>query len=294
MRNKSDMDTLSDIFFDIYKKAQISGQIYQVEDFKSKNILFFNGEYSYIHIFQGSNFNVQCDELKMNEELNDGEVLVIPSRVKHSIEIIDNKKSDFSVITCIFQLQGAYGSMIAEGLPKYILVPINPIGKVAEWVPMTVAAIKLELGNPTLGSQVMISSIIDLLLVWSIRFWLSKATEMHKSWILALSNPSLSRAIFLMHTKPAQNWTVEVLAKETHQSKSKFSKNFNELVGTSPINYLKNWRMKLAVKYLTESNNTVSQVAELVGYSSQAAFTRAFVQTFGCSPKKFLEHSINK
>ena len=46
---------------------------------------------------------------------------------------------------------------------------------------MTVAAIKLELDQPSLGSQVMLSSVIDLLLVWSIRFWLNKETLNHKS-----------------------------------------------------------------------------------------------------------------
>lgn len=89
-----------------------------------------------------------------------------------------------------------------------------------------------------------------------------------------------------MHSDPTKEWTVDILAKETNQSKSKFSKNFIELVGTTPINYLKHWRMKLANQYLIETNNSISQIADLVGYSSPAAFTRSFIQTYGYSPKK--------
>lgn len=74
-----------------------------------------------------------------------------------------------------------------------------------------------------------------------------------------------------MHSNPTQEWTVEILAKETNQSKSKFSKNFIQLVGTTPINYLKHWRMKLAKQYLIETNKSISQIADLVGYSSPAA-----------------------
>lgn len=70
---------------------------------------------------------------------------------------------------------------------------------------MTVAAIKLELDQPSLGSQVMLSSVIDLLLVWSIRFWLNKETLNHKSWISALQNPTISKALFLMHSNPAKS-----------------------------------------------------------------------------------------
>ncbi|HFF4530402.1 TPA: AraC family transcriptional regulator, partial [Acinetobacter baumannii] len=236
----------------------------------------------------------KSDEQKINEIVNDGDVIVIPSRFKHSIEIIEDKAAEPVVITCVFQLNGVYGQTIAEGLPKYIVVPSHQDGKVAEWIPMTVAAIKLELDQPSLGSQVMLSSVIDLLLVWSIRFWLNKETLNHKSWISALQSPTISKALFLMHSNPTKEWTVEILAKETNQSKSKFSKNFIQLVGTTPINYLKHWRMKLAKQYLIETNKSISQIADLVGYSSPAAFTRSFIQTFGYSPRKFREISETK
>ncbi|HAV5430687.1 AraC family transcriptional regulator [Acinetobacter baumannii] len=294
MENEQDINKLTDIFFDIYKNAKISGQIYQVENYKNKNIVFLDSDYSYIHIFQGSSFKIKSDEQKINEIVNDGDVIVIPSRFKHSIEIIEDKAAEPVVITCVFQLNGVYGQTIAEGLPKYIVVPSDQDGKVAEWIPMTVAAIKLELDQPSLGSQVMLSSVIDLLLVWSIRFWLNKETLNHKSWISALQNPTISKALFLMHSNPTKEWTVEILAKETNQSKSKFSKNFIQLVGTTPINYLKHWRMKLAKQYLIETNKSISQIADLVGYSSPAAFTRSFIQTFGYSPRKFREISETK
>ncbi|SSR43900.1 AraC-type DNA-binding domain-containing protein [Acinetobacter baumannii] len=267
MENEHEVNKLTDIFFDIYKNAKILGKIYQVENYKNKNIVFLDNIYSYIHIFQGGSFKIKSNEQKLNETVHEGDVIVIPSRFKHSIEIIEDKAVEPVVITCVFQLDGVYGQTIAEGLPNYILVPSHQNGKVAEWIPMTVAAIKLELDQPSLGSQVMLSSVIDLLLVWSIRFWLNKETLNHKSWISALQNPTISKALFLMHSNPAKEWTVETLAKETNQSKSKFSKSFIELVGTTPINYLKHWRMKLANQYLIETNKSISQISDLVGYS---------------------------
>ncbi|ELW84860.1 TPA: helix-turn-helix transcriptional regulator [Acinetobacter nosocomialis] len=294
MENEHEINKLTDIFFDIYKNAKISGKIYHVENYKNKNIVFLDNNYSYIHIFQGGSFKIKSNEQKLNETVHEGDVIVIPSRFKHSIEIIEDKAVEPVVITCVFQLDGVYGQTIAEGLPNYILVPSHQNGKVAEWIPMTVAAIKLELDQPSLGSQVMLSSVIDLLLVWSIRFWLNKETLNHKSWISALQNPTISKALFLMHSNPAKEWTVETLAKETNQSKSKFSKSFIELVGTTPINYLKHWRMKLANQYLIETNKSISQISDLVGYSSPAAFTRSFIQTFGYSPRKFREISETK
>jgi len=79
-----------------------------------------DSNYSYIHIFQGGSFKIKSNEQKINEIINDGDVIVIPSRFKHSIEIIEDKAVEPSVITCVFQLNGVYGQTIAEGMPEYI------------------------------------------------------------------------------------------------------------------------------------------------------------------------------
>ena len=48
-----------------------------------------------------------------------------------------------------------------------------------------------------------------------------------------------------------------------------------------PMHYLANWRMQVATQQLRNSNISLAQVAEIVGYDSEAAFSRAFKKTFG-------------
>ncbi|NIE96033.1 AraC family transcriptional regulator [Acinetobacter sp. Tr-809] len=284
----SDEHALTDIFFDIYRFAEISGEIYGLENFSQQKKLNFHAQYPYIHIIQNASCRLKIKRLNLDLILKAGDIVVLPTKLEHSIEIVSEQLTDASVISCIFQLKGIYGEAIAEGLPTYIHVPSHhEAEKIAEWVPMTVAAIKLELEHPALGSRVMLSRIIDLLLVWSIRFWLATETIEHQSWISALRDPIMSKALSVMHAQPAYEWDVASLAQLTKQSRSSFSKKFVELVGISPMLYLKNWRMKLACQLLKETDKNVAQVAELVGYSSQAAFSRAFAQSFGCAPKVF-------
>lgn len=293
MQHENDKSVLTDIFFDIYRFAEISGDIYRLDYFNDKNKLSFNKDYAYIHIIQKATCSLKIDHVENDLILKDGDILVLPVQCAHSIELVGNRDADAYVISCIFQLSGIYGEAIAEGLPTYIHVPShNDAEKVAEWVPMTVAAIKLELEHPMLGSRIMLSRIIDLLLVWSIRFWLAKQSIEHKSWIFALRDPAISKALSQIHEHPAHDWDVVKLAKIANQSKSNFSKKFVDLVGVSPIQYLKNWRMKLASELVKETDKSIFHIAESVGYSSQAAFTRAFTQTFGCAPKIFREVSI--
>lgn len=284
----SDEHVLTDIFFDIYRFANISGEIYAVEHLSAQDKLCFPARYAYIHIIQLASCRLRIKRMQVDLILQQGDIVVLPTKLEHSIEACKGQDSVADVISCTFQLNGVYGEAIAEGLPSYIHVPSHHNAeKVAEWVPMTVAAIKLELEHPALGSRVMLSRIIDLLLVWSIRFWL--ATEMieHQSWISALRDPMMSKALSLMHAHPAYEWDVNSLAQLTKQSRSSFSKKFVEWVGVPPMLYLKNWRMKLASQLLKETDKNIAQVAECVGYSSQAAFSRAFVQRFGCAPKNF-------
>lgn len=69
-------------------------------------------------------------------------------------------------------------------------------------------------------------------------------------------------------------------------SRSRFAERFRELVGSGPMAYIVDWRLQRALNLLAESNVPIKTVANRVGYRSAAAFTRAFSERFGCSPKE--------
>ena len=55
-------------------------------------------------------------------------------------------------------------------------------------------------------------------------------------------------------------------------------------MGTSPIQYLTQWRMLLAANLLTRSNAPLARIAEDVGYQTDTAFSRAFRREYGAPP----------
>ena len=55
-------------------------------------------------------------------------------------------------------------------------------------------------------------------------------------------------------------------------------------MGEPPMHYLRNWRMQLAVKRLKQDSGSVGDLAEKLGYNSEAAFNRAFKKTIGLTP----------
>ena len=51
--------------------------------------------------------------------------------------------------------------------------------------------------------------------------------------------------------------------------------------------YLAQWRLKLGAEILRSSEGSVAEVADAVGYGSEAAFNRAFKREFDCPPAQF-------
>ena len=62
------------------------------------------------------------------------------------------------------------------------------------------------------------------------------------------------------------------------------AERFQQLVGTSPIQYLTQWRMLLAANMLSRGNAPLSRIAEDVGYRTDTAFSRAFRREYGAPP----------
>jgi AraC-like DNA-binding protein len=99
-----------------------------------------------------------------------------------------------------------------------------------------------------------------------------------------LRDKQIGRAIALIHRDPARDWTVASLASAVGMSRSAFAARFTDLVGEPAMQYVLRWKMHAALKWLKESDATISQLATKLGYESEAAFSRAFKRLMGISP----------
>ena len=76
-------------------------------------------------------------------------------------------------------------------------------------------------------------------------------------------------------------------------SRTRLSERFRHFLGESPMAYLSQWRLKLAAEILQSSDDSIAQVAEAVGYGSEASFNRAFKRAYACPPAQFRRRSQN-
>jgi len=97
----------------------------------------------------------------------------------------------------------------------------------------------------------------------------------------------ISRALQFIHEDPTRAWTVETLARQSGASRASFARRFSQLVGETPMTFLKNWRLAMAADLLCQPGETVGTVADKVGYANPFAFSTAFKRTRGISPKDY-------
>ena len=142
------------------------------------------------------------------------------------------------------------------------------------------------------GCSAMLARLTELFYVEVLRRYMQQLPAEGRGWMTAVRDPEIGRALRFLHAEPARKWTVSELGRAVGLSRSALAERFAELVGESPMHYLTGWRMQLAKDLLVQTDPSMLQIAEEVGYGSEVAFTHAFKRHIGDPPatwrKKFI------
>jgi AraC-like DNA-binding protein len=154
-------------------------------------------------------------------------------------------------------------------------------------VQTTLRLLDHELSSRGAGRGTIIDRLVDVLFVHVVRAWIAERNGRGTSWLGALRDPIIARALTAMHSSPAAPWTLDRLAREVSLSRATLTRRFTMLVGEAPLSYLTRWRMDLAAGHLRDTNDAVSAIAHRVGYTSEFAFSRAFARARGRPPGRY-------
>jgi len=157
-------------------------------------------------------------------------------------------------------------------------------GGAAEWIRSTFqyAAEEVAAGRP--GSETVLAKLSELLFVEAVRRYIEGLPKGQTGWLAGLRDPYVSRALALLHRDITRSWNVDDLGREVGLSRSALAERFTSLIGMPPMHYVANWRMQVATQKLRNTSASLAQVADSVGYGSEAAFSRAFKKAFGTAP----------
>jgi AraC-like DNA-binding protein len=183
-----------------------------------------------------------------------------------------------SVLICgRVDFAGPIANPLVDHLPQMLLLRRQDLASAHVWLDPTLDMLSAEALALRPGAAAIMTRLTEMLVLQTIRAWLERdLTGQERGWLTALRDPEIGQALVLIHRRAEEPWTVATLAHAVHLSRSVFSERFTSLVGVSPMRYLTRWRMQLAGTWLREERLTPSEVAFRLGYSSEAAFSRAF------------------
>lgn len=240
-------------------------------------------------------------------ELNAGEIVLLPRNDRHILAsasgLPTRKASDVVMpdpdagIWCVnhggggdethivcgyLGGSGDQNSLIAS-LPAMLTLNVaeTPGGA---WIAQSFAFAAQQLSEGSPGGATVLAKLSELMFVEAVRRYVETLPPEQTGWLAGLRDSAVGRALALMHTRPAEDWTAESLARAVNLSRSAFAERFTQLIGSPPMRYLANWRMQVAAQRLRDTRQTIAQIGYDVGYESEAAFTRAFRREMGAPP----------
>ncbi len=297
-----------DLLSDILRFVQLTGEFVFTTELKAGFNVSFQSRSAFLHVVQEGELSVEL-EGQPPFKLRTGDVLVLPHGVSYWLrdsmplrgaleaplmvrEVGPNEATlrhgigEERARTLSATFQFANQSHI---LPLLRLLPDTiHIAKDADQSAVLIRDVAqfliLETAEREPGAALMISRVIDILIIRSIRTWARSLTP-REGWVGALRDARISRAVAALHQDPSRAWAVDELAAIAGMSRSRFAELFMSTVGEPPLRYLHRWRLATAADLLKRSSIAVGEVAHMVGYDSEAAFSRAYKTMYGVSPK---------
>lgn len=152
---------------------------------------------------------------------------------------------------------------------------------------LTVGLLDAESRQGELGSTSVLHGLLDVVLAYALREIVDRHASDKPGWNLAVRDTQIRHVLTLMHEQTNHPWTLESLASQAGLSRTYLANRFRSALGDSPLNYLRTIRMQKAVQLLIETEQSIEQVAQSVGYGDAFGFSKVFKRVVGSSPREF-------
>ncbi|MBL6752492.1 MAG: AraC family transcriptional regulator [Nevskia sp.] len=242
-------------------------------------------EFGTFHLIDSGVCWLRAPVLEAPVRLGPGDLVIFPQGTVHVLSSAADGSNPgetrFTTMLCgEFEFATGKRNPIIDGLPACLVVREQDSGMQFRRLAQLMMQ---EAQGQSFGSRTVIDKLADAMFVMAVRHHIERAAE-RRGLLAALLDARLARALEAIHERPGRDWTVAALADVAHMSRTAFSERFSEVLATSPIEYLTQWRMTEAARLLCDPRLSVAAVAERLGYQTEAAFRRAFKRIHGFGP----------
>lgn len=295
------MDALSDIL----KTIRLSSSVYFRSDFSAPwGMQIDAGPFAQFHMVVRGNCRLQMDDAETSIGLSSGDIVVFPLGDAHRlgdetgriyvngkdvVEAIYRNQPLFqkgpvhTTLVCgHFEFERSFEHPFLQALPRFIHIRDFDRRELS-WLETATHVLIHEAGSGNPGADAVVERLAEVMFIQILRAYL-RQHEHSNNFLTALKDTRINHALSLLHTDPQISWTLADIAHAVGMSRSAFAVRFKQLVGRTPLDYLTKWRLQKARELLKQRHLPIIEIAEQVGYTSDAAFNRAFKRQFRENP----------
>lgn len=226
-------------------------------------------------------------------ELNEGDAVFLPCDSKHCVSNLPNSGMILNQTASIPMTQAAEQEStglvcgnfahshpvfdkLVKQMPKLIIIRKNESKDAGQIIDLMLQ----ESRSSDEHSNVLLNRLADCLFYILVR----NNLNVNSGVFAAFVHPNLSAVMDLIHRNSDQRLTLDNMAEAAGLSRSALSSTFKDVVGQTPMEYLTQWRMTQAYRWLADEGITTLDAALRCGYETEASFAKAFKRVIGQGP----------
>jgi AraC-like DNA-binding protein len=233
----------------------------------------------HLHVLRGGAIDL-VDRQGVSQRLDAPTLLFFPRPLPHRLVAPESAPAELVCASIAFGAGG--GDPLSAALPNPVVLPLADAPALASVLDLLFDEAFAEI----CGRAVALDRLAELLILHLLRHLLS-AGEVRSGLLAGLADPRLSKVLIALHAAPAEPWSLERMAQAAGMSRARFAVHFPAVLGQTPMEYVTQWRLGLAMAQLRRGR-AVKQVAHAVGYATASALARVFAARLGCSPLAWL------
>ena len=294
---------MPDTLTDILRLMRLDGSIYFQEKFSAPwGMRVDPGPFAQFHMVVDGQCWIEGEAFDEPADLGPGDIVVFPTGAGHSLSDAPGRqcRNGKSVVKAISNHDNPFagagpdvtlicGHFSFDESVKTTFLPLLPPVLLLHERDYSLLRLKTilnlifeETRQPKDGGPVVAERLAEALFIDILREYTGK--DENTGLMTALSDRRIKAALDAVHADPAYRWTLQEMARQAGASRTMFATRFKEKMGVTPMDYLNSLRMTKALQMLRANDAPIIEVAENVGYASEASFNRAFKRQFGTTP----------
>ncbi|WP_454842680.1 AraC family transcriptional regulator [Pseudomonas hormoni] len=269
-----------DILSEFFERTHLQGRLFFSGRVDGTLVLDKPPGMAFIHVIsQGGIDMIQPGLPKIS--ITEPSVLFCPSSCRYRLR--SSSAQGAELVCASFQFGRNPLQPFPLGLKETLVFPIGGLENIAPVIGSLIG----EFQDQAPGRTKVLNLLLEYIFVLLVRRSVVEQ-KISSGLLYALQDGRLGAVFNRIQQEPEAAWTVEKLAALAHMSRSKFSAYFTRIMEVSPMGYVTAWRMKVAQDLLRDGVQ-IKVIAASVGYSSQASFSRTFLNVVGSPPAEWLK-----